>query len=58
MVFKRAEVMLVTARFVLVAVPETVSPPAAVPLPIVEDADEMIPPVKDNRVVVELPTNG
>ena len=43
---------------VVVAAPETVSPPAAVPLPIVDEAVEIRPPAKVRSVVVEFPTNG
>ena len=58
LVLRSVEVSEVRVRFVVVAVPETVSPPAAVPLPMVVDADEMSPPENVRSVVVELPMNG
>jgi len=53
-VFNSEPVTLVTTTFVEVAVPETVRPPAAVPLPIVVDAVERSPPVKLRSVEVAL----
>ena len=48
-----------TTRYpVVVAPPLIVSPPAWVPAPIVEDADEMRPPVKVRSDVVAFPGNG
>ena len=45
----------VILRLVVVAVPYTVRPPEAEPLPIVEEAEEMMPVVNPTRVEVETP---
>jgi len=57
-VLRREEVTAVMTVFVVVAVPETVSPPAAVPLPIVVDARERRPPEKVSLVDVAFEGNG
>ena len=54
----KVEVIPVIARFVVVAVPLTVKPPAAVPLPIVVEASERRPFENVSVVEVELLTNG
>ena len=55
---RSAEVTDETARFVVVAVPETVSPPPAVPLPMVVDAYAVNPPLNCVSVVVAFPANA
>lgn len=52
MTFNRPFVTADIARFVVVAVPETVRPPAAVPLPIVVDAYDVSPPLNERSVDV------
>ena len=53
-VLSKEEVTAVMARLVEVPVPEMVSPPCAVPLPMVELAREYSPAVKPMRVEVAL----
>ena len=48
-------VPVIARKPVVVAPPEIVNPPACVPLPMVEEAVAMSPPVNDMRVLVDSP---
>lgn len=54
LVLRRDDVMLEMTRLVVVAVPEMVRPPAAVPLPMVVEAYEVRPPLNERSVDVAL----
>ena len=58
LVLRRVEASEEMVRFVEVAVPEIVSPPAWVPLPIVEEPSPRKPLENVRTVEVELLTNG
>ena len=52
------EAILEIVRLLVVAVPETVKPPAAVPLPIVDEPSPRRPDEKVRTLVVALLING